>query len=148
MPTARRWQRAKSSAAGSPTPLDGNLRFFDGRPLFGRSKTVRGVVLSILVTTAGAPLLGLEWGVGLLVGACAMAGDLFSSFCKRRLGLAPSSPALGLDQIPESLLPLLACRNLLSLTAIDLAAVVVIFFVGEVLLSRLLYALDLRERPY
>ena len=129
-------------------PLDGNLRFFDGRPLFGRSKTVRGVVLSILVTTAGAPLLGLEWGVGLLVGAWAMAGDLFSSFCKRRLGLAPSSPALGLDQIPESLLPLLACRNLLSLTAIDLAAVVVIFFVGEVLLSRLLYALDLRERPY
>ncbi len=130
------------------TPLDGNLRFFDGRPLFGRSKTVRGVVLSILVTTAGAPLLGLEWGVGLLIGAWAMAGDLSSSFCKRRLGLAPSSPALGLDQIPKSLLPLLACRNLLSLTAIDLAAVVVIFFVGEVLLSRLLYALDLRERPY
>jgi hypothetical protein len=24
-------------------PLDGNVRFLDGRPLFGRSKTIRGV---------------------------------------------------------------------------------------------------------
>ncbi len=129
-------------------PLDGNLRFVDGRPLFGRSKTVRGIVLSVLVTTAGALLLGLEWRIGSLVGAFAMIGDLFSSFCKRRLGLASSSPALGLDQIPESLFPLLASRSLMSLTMVDLAAGVVIFFVGEVLLSRLLYAMNFRERPY
>lgn len=129
-------------------PIDGNLRFVDGRPLFGRSKTVRGVVLSVLASTAGALLLGLEWRIGFLVGVFAMVGDLFSSFCKRRLGLAPSSPAVGLDQIPEALFPLLACRNLLSLSAVDLAAGVVVFFVGEVLLSRLLYAMDLRERPY
>src|SRR5271157_5674739 len=28
-------------------PLDGNLTFVDGRPLFGRSKTIRGVVLAV-----------------------------------------------------------------------------------------------------
>src|ERR1019366_7611444 len=84
-------------------PLDGNLNFIDGRPLFGPSKTIRGVLVAVLVTTACAPLLGLEFRIGLVVGATAMAGDLFSSFVKRRLGLPPSSRATGLDQIPESL---------------------------------------------
>ena len=64
-------------------PLDGGLLFFDGRPLFGPSKTVRGIVLSVLVTAAGAPLIGLDWSVGALAAAAAMAGDLCSSFCKR-----------------------------------------------------------------
>src|SRR5438477_12007112 len=67
-------------------PLDGYLTLADGRPVFGRSKTIRGVALAVLVTAAGASLIGLGWRIGLLVGSFAMAGDLFSSFCKRRLG--------------------------------------------------------------
>lgn len=129
-------------------PLDGNLGFADGRPLFGRSKTIRGIVAAILVTTAGAPLIGLGWEIGLVVGCFAMLGDLFSSFSKRRLNLPSSSRASGLDQLPESLFPLLACRSLLALTPADIAACVVMFFIGEVVLSRLLYALRLRDRPY
>ena len=129
-------------------PLDGNLTFADGRPVLGRSKTIRGVVLAVLVTTAGASLIGLGWRIGLLVGSFAMAGDLFSSFCKRRLGMPSSSRASGLDQIPESLLPLLACRDLLGLTAADILVCVVMFVIGEVVLSRLLYAFRLRDRPY
>jgi hypothetical protein len=35
-------------------PLDGNVGFLDGRPLFGRSKTIRGVVLGVLAAVAGA----------------------------------------------------------------------------------------------
>ena len=129
-------------------PLDANLTFADGRPVLGPSKTIRGVVLAVLVTTAGASLIGLGWKTGLLVGSFAMAGDLFSSFCKRRLGLPSSSRASGLDQIPEALLPLLACRNLLALTAADIVVCVVMFVIGEVVLSRLLYAFRLRDRPY
>ena len=129
-------------------PLDGNLTFADGRPVFGRSKTIRGVALAVLVTTASASLISLGWRIGLLVGSFAMAGDLFSSFCKRRLGLPSSSRASGLDQIPESLLPLLACRDLLALTAADIGVCVVIYVIGEVVLSRLLYAFRLRDRPY
>ena len=129
-------------------PLDGNLTFADGRPVLGRSKTIRGVVLAVLVTTAGASLIGLGWKTGLLIGSFAMAGDVFSSFCKRRLGLPSSSRASGLDQIPEALLPLLACRDLLALTAADIVVCVVMFVIGEVVLSRLLYAFRLRDRPY
>jgi CDP-2,3-bis-(O-geranylgeranyl)-sn-glycerol synthase len=129
-------------------PIDGDVRFVDGRPLLGRSKTVRGVVISLLVTALGAPLLGLELKIGLIVAATAMAGDLLSSFLKRRLGLAPSSKATGIDQIPEALFPLLACRAALSLTAIDIAVGCAIFFIGERLLSQLFFRLHLRNRPY
>ena len=129
-------------------PLDGNLTLADGRPVFGRSKTIRGVALALPATALGAMLIGLAWQIGALVGAFAMAGDLFSSFCKRRFGLPSSSRASGLDQIPESLLPLLACRNLLALTITDIAVCVVMFVVGEIVLSRLLYAVHLRDRPY
>jgi len=69
----------------------------------------------------------------------AMVGDLFASFVKRRLGLISSSHAIGLDQIPESLFPLLACRLLMPITALDIATATVLFFVGELVLSRLLF---------
>ena len=129
-------------------PLDGGFKFLDGRALFGQSKTLRGVVLAVLVTTAGAPLIGIDWGIGALVGSLAMVGDLASSFLKRRMALPPSSRASGLDQIPEALFPLLACRNPLSLTMVDIGATAALFFIGEVLLSRVLYAYRLRDRPY
>jgi CDP-2,3-bis-(O-geranylgeranyl)-sn-glycerol synthase len=129
-------------------PLDAGIKFPDGRPLLGGSKTVRGIVLSVLVTAACASLTGLNAKIGIIVAATAMAGDLLSSFVKRRLDLPPSTRATGLDQIPESLFPLLACRGALSLSAADIAAGVAIFFIGEVILSRLLYRLRLRDRPY
>ena len=129
-------------------PLDAGVAFFDGRPLFGPSKTIRGIVLSILVTTASAPLIGLDWRIGSIAAAAAMAGDLCSSFVKRRLNFPPSSQALGLDQLPESLLPLLACRGALSLTAADIVLGIGIFFIGEIALSRILYCAHLRDEPY
>ncbi len=129
-------------------PLDGGTRLFDGEHLLGPSKTIRGVLSSILVTSIGAPLVGLEWKIGLVVGSAAMAGDLFSSFLKRRLRRPPSSRATGLDQIPESLLPLLLCRSMLALTVADIAVGVALFLIGEIVLSRLLYRLGVRSRPY
>jgi hypothetical protein len=129
-------------------PLDAGLAFFDGRPLFGPSKTIRGIISSVVVTTAGAPLIGLDWSVGMIAAAAAMAGDLCSSFVKRRLNFPPSSQAFGLDQVPESLLPLLACRAALSLTTADIVVGVAIFFIGELNLSRILYRAHLRDEPY
>ena len=129
-------------------PIDGNARFVDGQPLVGPSKTIRGILMSLLMTALGAILLGLQLWLGLLVASTAMAGDLLSSFLKRRLHLAASSKATGLDQIPESLFPLLACQPALSLSALDIAVACAIFFVGQVLFSRLFFWLGLRDRPY
>src|SRR5215472_6796783 len=77
-------------------PVDGDHRFVDGRPLFGRSKTLRGLACAMTATTAAAAIVGLGWRIGLLVGALAMIGDLCSSFVKRRLGLSSSRPILGI----------------------------------------------------
>jgi hypothetical protein len=128
-------------------PLDGGAAFLDGWPLFGPSKTIRGIVLSVLITTGFAPLIGLERKIGLIAATMAMVGDLLSSFLKRRLKILPSNRATGLDQIPESLFPALACRSILGLTMLDIISVVVIFF-GETVLSRLLFKWNVRDRPF
>jgi hypothetical protein len=129
-------------------PLDAGAHFVDGRPLLGQSKTIRGVLLSVAVTAAVAPVIGLSVATGALVACLAMLGDIISSFTKRRLKLPSSAQAIGLDQIPESLLPLVVCRNALSLTSIDIIICVGIFLVGELLISRVLYMLRIRDQPY
>jgi len=129
-------------------PLDGDAAFIDGRPLLGRSKTVRGIILAVAATTALAPMVGFAWIDGLIIASAAMIGDLCSSFLKRRLDLPPSSRATGIDQIPECLFPTIAIRSTLGLTVLDAVSVVIIFFVGEVLLSQLLFKWNIRNRPY
>ena len=42
-------------------PVDFGTAFCDGERLFGASKTLRGIVLAILLTSASAPLAGFDW---------------------------------------------------------------------------------------
>ena len=129
-------------------PLDGAVKFVDGRPVFGHSKTIRGIILSLVAATVTAPALGFAWTSGLIIASAAMSGDLLSSFLKRRLSLPPSSRATGIDQIPECLLPTLTIRSTLGLGAFDVVSVVIIFFLGQVILSRLFFRWNIRNRPY
>ena len=130
-------------------PIDGGLVLGDGHPLLGRSKTWRGVAAAILLASCAAVLIvGLPPQVGALAAACAMAGDCLSSFTKRRIGLEPSSMSVGLDQIPEALLPAIACRIYMPLSLFDIVAIVAVFFAGQLALSRLSFAIGLRDRPY
>ncbi len=129
-------------------PVDAGLHLFDGRALFGPSKTLRGILAALLATPVAALAIGAPAAVGGWIAVWAMAGDLLSSFLKRRLGLPPSSMALGLDQVPESLLPLLAVRIRYGFGAYEITALVGAFIVLELLLSRLFYRLQLRNRPY
>ena len=95
-----------------------------------------------------AAVMGLSWRLGALAAASAMAGDCFSSFVKRRFRLEPSSMVLGLDQVPESLFPAIACSAYLPLGPFDIALIVLVFSVGELAMSRLFFAVGLRDRPY
>ena len=133
---------------GLSWPLDFGIAFPDGRPIFGPSKTIRGLAVAVLSTSMFAPLLGLPWSTGLAIGTAAMLGDLASSFTKRRMGLASSSMAPGLDQVPESLLPAILGMSVLGLSLADVGLVVLIFFAGEVVFSRLFYWLRIRDQPY
>jgi len=127
-------------------PLDGGLRFVDGRPLLGPAKTVRGLAAAIVATALCAPVVGIPIVLGALMGAAAMAGDALSSFVKRRLGVATSAEAIGLDQIPESLLPLLAVQGALSLSVAQIVGVTAVFVALGVPLRRILHRMRLRNR--
>lgn len=129
-------------------PLDAGCAFYDGQPMLGNAKTVRGLAASLLSTAIVAPLLDVTVATGAWFALWAMLGDLLSSFIKRRLHLPPSSPAVRLDQLPESLLPLLVCQSSLALDLSDVAALAAAFLMGELALSRLLHSFGLRDRPY
>lgn len=129
--------------------VDGGKNWlWDGRPILGKDKTWRGVTGSLLLTGMAASVLWGQFWLGFTVAGWAMAGDLVSSFIKRRLHLEPGAMALGLDQIPESLFPLMAIRSEMSLDMGDVLSLVASFFIIELLLSRWLFAMHIRERPY
>ena len=129
-------------------PIDFGWRLKDGHPLFGLSKTFRGVISAVIMTMIGALMLNLPLKLGLLIGVWAMLGDLLSSFVKRRLGMAPSSKALGLDQIPEAFFPLVAVSTMLGLGWWQITYLTLLFMVIELSLSRVLYKFKIRKRPY
>jgi len=129
-------------------PLDFGWRFFDGHPLLGRSKTIRGVLLSILMTMLCASLIGLPTRTGFVVSVAAMLGDCLASFIKRRLGMKSESQAFGLDQIPESLFPLMALQSTSHLELWGILLTVGGFVVLELVLSRALFYFNLRKHPY
>lgn len=129
-------------------PLDGGIVLADGRPLLGRSKTLIGAVSAILTAGLAAALVGLGGATGVLIGATAMTGDAVSSFVKRRQGLSPGARSIGLDQLPEAALPVLACLPLLQLHWSALLSVPLLFLCADLLLSRLFSALGLHLHPH
>jgi len=71
-----------------------------------------------------------------------MAGDLLSSFLKRS-----QQQATGLDQILESLFPLLACRSELSLSGLDIAVAYAIFLRAKYYFRGCFSGLDFATAP-
>lgn len=118
-------------------PIDGGRRLADGRPLLGAAKTYRGIAAALVLTAAAAALLGLDWRLGLIIAAAAMAGDLLSSFVKRRMDKPVHARSALLDEIPEVLLPTLAVAMPLALTWLEGLAVVLGFVAVHMLLERL-----------
>ena len=130
------------------SPLDRGYRFFDNRPLLGPNKSWRGVVAALLATTLCALLLGAVWWLGAFLALLSMLGDALASFIKRRLAIAPRGRAVGLDQIPEALLPLWLLRDILGLDSVQILLTVALFVLLDLTLSPLLYRWHIRLRPY
>jgi CDP-diglyceride synthetase len=129
-------------------PLDLGRQCADGRPVFGVSKTWRGLASALVTSTVLAWFFGYGLDFGLAFGALVITGDLCSSFIKRRLGLEPSSKCPGLDQLPESLLP-----SVYAVVSLDMVwwwapVFAVTFMLIEILVSKPLYWLHIRNRPY
>ena len=129
-------------------PIDLGAIFIDGRQWLGPSKTYRGVVFGVVTAGLFAEVMALPFEIGLLVGALAMCGDAVSSFVKRRLGLQSGAMALGLDQIPESAIPLIGVKALYGLSWSEIGLMVGAFLMVELVLSRLLFTFQIRKHPW
>lgn len=129
-------------------PVDFNLHLNDGRPLFGISKTWPGLIASIVGAAIASLSLGYPWQMGAAAGAAAMAGDLCSSFFKRRLGIVPSGRAPIIDKLPEAMFPALILMQWMPLTFLEVLAAVLLFMLLELPLSIALFHMGIREKPY
>lgn len=95
---------------GGSTPLDLNKKFFDGKPIFGKGKTIRGTIAGIAVgALVGAAIATLlpqyaayysdYFLLSLLLAVGAISGDIVASFFKRRNDIDRGTEVLFLDQL-------------------------------------------------
>ncbi len=128
--------------------LDGRRVYADGQRILGDSKTLRGLIVAVTSAAVAALLIGHSIKIGLLVGLCSMVGDLATSFLKRRMQLPASSQAVGLDYVPEALLPtaVLAMNN--DIAAGDAVVITAMFVLLATALSPILFTLGIRRQPF
>jgi CDP-2,3-bis-(O-geranylgeranyl)-sn-glycerol synthase len=143
---------------GGGQPIDDGRLFWDGKPLFGSHKTVRGFIFGLLIGTfvgwvqeALAPSVGLPRGstvLGFVLSLGALMGDLLGSFIKRRMNLKPGAQLPVSDQIDFVLVALLF--GLFVQPASPIAALIVIVLTGplHLFVNFLSYLLRLKKTPW
>lgn len=131
------WAAARIFAGQWTAPLDFGTTMPDGTRLLGSHKTWRGLVAAIAACAVVAQILGLGVALGALFGSLAILGDASSSFVKRRLRSPPGTEVPGLDQVPESLLPLLAMHRPLGLSILAIIVVAAAFAVLDIAMAKL-----------
>jgi predicted MPP superfamily phosphohydrolase len=133
------------------TPADLGHQFWDGRPLLGPHKTFRGLLAGVTAGFLAGLILGFPWWMGLELGLLSMAGDLTSSFIKRRLGTASGDIVPVLDQGFEGMFPLLVLRRHFLLTGGEVLLLLVLFcigaYCGSLFLNRVLRAVPFENYP-
>jgi len=131
--------------------VDGGIQWRDGRPVFGTHKTFRGIFAAFAGALVAAPLLGIGFWVAGAAAALAMAGDLMTSFLKRRLDKPSGTPMFGFDHGLEALLPLLALVPAMNLRAWQgiaaLAAFIPLGFLGSRFWQYILYRPSVQNYP-
>ena len=104
---------ANSSAMvfGGKTPIDFGKTFFDGKPIFGKGKTFKGVIFGLLAGTLVAYIISIAFPkttmllspdyllLGFFLSLGAIIGDMVASFFKRRNELQEGKEVLFLDQL-------------------------------------------------
>ncbi|MEM0001642.1 MAG: CDP-archaeol synthase [Desulfurococcaceae archaeon] len=89
--------------------VDFGKSFIDGKPIFGKNKTIEGLVVGVIgayVTGSCLEIIFMNPSLSILsigAGLSALLGDLAGAFIKRRLNIKPGDPAPLLDQLDFAL---------------------------------------------
>ncbi len=145
-------------------PLDANLKFLDGKRLFGDSKTIRGtfggIAAGMIVGALFAyfvpsylvnvELLETKLMITALMVVGALIGDLLGSFFKRRLDIQPGEPLFVTDQLLFIIMAiaLSTIPQGFFLTIYDLGVILIITLVVHIVANRIAHALNLKKVPW
>jgi CDP-2,3-bis-(O-geranylgeranyl)-sn-glycerol synthase len=138
--------------AGGGTPLDFGRKFFDGKPIFGKNKTLQGFVFGLVVGTfvglSESMLFGYNILFGLLLSLGALFGDLAGAFLKRRLGIPPGGLLPIIDQV-DFVVGAILFSLPLQILYLDLGIVVLVITPPIHLLTNYVaYKLGLKNNPW
>ncbi len=111
-------------------PVDGHRPFFDGKPIFGPHKTIRGIGVALATGAGIAHGFGMSWSVGLGAAALSMGGDLLSSFLKRRLDLPSGSAVPIVDQLFEGAFPFIVLSPYGQIGIAETSILIILFIIG------------------
>lgn len=125
--------------------VDGGKHWIDGRPIFGPNKTLRGIIAGSAGGTLLFPLIGQAWWVAGITGLLAMIGDLLSSFIKRRSALPSGRNVVVLDQLFETLFPLMFINLFHPLTFLQNICILALSIITAYTCSRIW--IHITERP-
>lgn len=133
------------------TPLDLGCRFLDGRPVFGPHKTFRGFLGALGAGVMVGLIFGFPWWVGFGAALLSMAGDLASSFIKRRFGISSGTIVPALDQVFEGLFPFLMLKPYLLLGTGHVLVLLGLFgfsaYLGSLFLKKVLLEIPFENYP-
>jgi len=143
-------------------PIDAG-KTWKGKPIFGKNKTWRGVVLAVILSTcvfllqaylyqfeAARKISLIDYGtatvwIGVLLGLGAIAGDSVESFFKRRMNVKPGRPWRPFDQIDFTIGALVLTSIVYFPGWMNSAIIILISAIGHVFFSHLGYYLKLKK---
>jgi CDP-2,3-bis-(O-geranylgeranyl)-sn-glycerol synthase len=137
---------------GGGRPLDLGKKFFDGKPIFGKNKTLRGfffgLAIGIMVGLVEIGLFGYPLLFSVFSPLGALMGDLAGAFLKRRLGIAPGGLLPIIDQV-DFVVGAILFSLPLTMMSWDLALAVIIITPPIHLFTNFLaYKLKLKNNPW
>ncbi|MBU0635850.1 CDP-2,3-bis-(O-geranylgeranyl)-sn-glycerol synthase [Candidatus Micrarchaeota archaeon] len=146
--------------SGGKTPLDFNMRAWDGKRWFGKGKTYKGTVAGIFIGTLSAMVIinlvpAYTTSIaenyvlfGFLVSIGAMLGDIVGSFLKRRINIESGKPLFLLDQLDFLVGGVLLGSIFFVPSLWQLAAMVIITFLAHRFFNWIAFKAQLKAVPW
>ncbi len=137
-------------------PIDFGKHLFDGKRIFGDSKSWEGFFAGLLAGVATGYVqnvlveseIYLYRGVTLSFGA--LLGDLIGAFIKRRLDLEPGEPLPILDQLSFIVMALAITQllNYIELSVLEYIYILIVTLTLHVITNYFAYLLKLKDVPW
>ncbi|MFH1641661.1 MAG: CDP-2,3-bis-(O-geranylgeranyl)-sn-glycerol synthase [Nanoarchaeota archaeon] len=145
-------------------PIDFN-KTLNGKPIFGKNKTYRGLIFGILVAVIISylqfQLTGIDFfrklsfvdysdwlAIGIFMGLGALLGDLIESFFKRRFGIKSGSPWIPWDQLDFVVGSIIFISIVYHPTLTIILTIISLSFFLHIVFSNIGYYLKLKKDKY